>query len=293
MSRLFIVKTERGIVLIAAIFLIVVFGFLGVIAVSLVGTQGFSVANEVRSDQAFFIAEGGGEYGQLEMKQNLNWYLSGVDPIVIPAKALGAGAFNVSVNLPATMLSRQIPTAASTAAIQVYTTQRFPTAGYLLVGDNLAEGEFIQYTGISGNTFTGITRNVSISGISGTASAYDAGVRVYPVTTLSTNLSNNCNALTSISVAAHPKFLAAGTITIGLEEISYAGSSSAGGTRTLTGVSRCQNGTTSAAYSSGAPVAPMLYNIAPPNFQAELVSTGAVSLVSGSAARVVRKTVER
>ncbi|MBI3804799.1 MAG: hypothetical protein HY282_13665 [Nitrospirae bacterium] len=288
-----LLKTEKGIVLVAAIFLIVIFGFLGITAVSLIGTQGFTAANEVRSDQAFFIAEGGGEYGQLEMMKNLDWYRSTVDPVLIPAMNLGAGTFNVSINLPATMLRTRIPTGTSTTPIQVYTASRFPSTGYLQVDDSITTGEFIQYTGISGNTFTGITRNVSIGGTGGAAGDHDRGNRVYPVTTLTTALSNDCNPLSTLSLAAHPKFLSAGTIDIQEEEVSYTGSSTSGGTLTLTGISRCQNGTTSTAHASGVPVTPMLIDGFAPDFQSELVSTGSVSLVSGSAARVVLKMVER
>jgi len=293
MSRLFILKAERGIALIAAVFLIVVFGFLGLTIVSLVSTQGFSAMNEVKSDQAFFIAEGGGEYAQRRLAENLDWYRSTVDPILIPATNLGAGAFNVSVNLPATMLRMRIPSAASTAPIQVYTTARFPTSGVLQVEDDISTGEFIRYTGISGNTFTGITRDDTVGGVSGVANNHDRAERVYPVTTLATALANNCTSLASISLAAHPKFLSAGTIDIQGEEISYTGSSISGGTLTLIGVSRCQNGTVSAAHVVGVPVTPILVDMAGPDFQAELISTGTVSLISGNAARIVRKTVER
>lgn len=293
MSHLFILKTEGGIALIAAIFMIVVFGFIGISIVSLVGTQGFSAMNEVKSDQAFFIAEGGAEFAQRALAVNLDWYRSSVDPILIPATNLGAGAFNVSVNLPVTMLRARIPDAASTAAITVYTTDRFPTSGVIQIEDDITTGEYVRYTGISGNTFTGITRDWAVFGISGTANPHDRGDRVYPVTTLSVGLANSCASLVSISLAAHPKFLGAGTIDIEGEEISYTGSSTVAGTLTLTGVSRCQNGTGSAAHAAGVPVTPIQVDLGAPDFETEVISTGTVGLLSGNAGRVVRKSVQR
>ena len=46
----------------------------------------------------------------------------------------------------------------STTPIQVASTAGFPLAGYLKI-----ENEIVQYTGVSGNTFTGITRGVKAS----------------------------------------------------------------------------------------------------------------------------------
>lgn len=288
MRRSDVLKTERGMALVAAVFLIVVIAFFGLMMVSLVSTQSFSSMNEVQSDRAYFLAEGGAEFAQFSLAQNLDWYRSTVDPILIPATNLGAGAFNVNMNLPATMLRRRIPDGTSTGAITVYTTDRFPTSGILQIEDDITTGEFISYTGISGNTFTGIVR-----GVGGVAGPHDRADRVYPVTTLSAGLPNNCAPPSSIVLAAHPKFLGAGTIDIEGEEISYAGSSTAGGILTLTGISRCQNGTGSANHGVGVPVTPILVDGGAPDFEAELISTGAVSLVSGNAVRVVRKTVER
>lgn len=305
MSDLLVLKTERGIALIAAVFLIVVFGFLGVTVVSLVGTQGFSAMNEVKSDQAFFVAEGGTEFSQRFLAQNLQWYRSTVDPILIPATNLGAGSFNVSVNLPATMLRRRIPP--GLAPISVYTAARFPSSGFLQIEDDMnpvtGAGEFISYNGIvGGNTFNVTGRGLTIGGVSSVSDAGDTHARghhVYPVTTLempapATGLLNNCTPLASITLASHPKFLGAGTIDIEGEEIGYTGLTVTGGTMTLTGVTRCQNGTASAAHNNGSPVTPLLAEGTLPDFEAEIISTGTVSLAAvGNAARSVRKTVQR
>lgn len=296
MSRLLILETERGIALIAAVFLIVVFGFLGVSVVSLVGTQGFSAMNEVKSDQAFFVAEGGAEFAQQVLAMNLNWYRSTSDPILIPATNLGAGTFNVSMGLPVTMLrNRMVDTAVT---MTVYTTSRFPATGFLQIDDNITgSGEFVQYAATSGNTFTGLTRGQTIGTVASAASNHSRGDRVYPVTTLVTNLSTlgvcTPTAAGSFQVVAHPKFLTAGTIDIDGEEIRYTGSTTSGGNMTLSGVTRCVN-SFSSAHPPGQPVTPILVDGAAPDYEAEPVSTGTVGApVTGNAVRVIRRTVQR
>ena len=99
------------------------------------------------------------------------------------------------------MLRTRIPTTAS-STINAYTTSRFPAPTsmpiacnpcYLQVDDDvtIAGGaEFVRYTGIAGNTFTGVTRGQSIgpaaSLVTSTAQVYERSTIVYPVTTLKT-----------------------------------------------------------------------------------------------------------
>lgn len=65
----------------------------------------------------------------------------------------------------------------STTPIQVASTAGFATAGFIIIGN-----EIIQYTGISGNTFTGITRGVksttNVAHLAGVAVSEAAGVTV-------------------------------------------------------------------------------------------------------------------
>lgn len=266
---------------------------MGVTLISLVTTGSDVSINQLQSEQAFNVTEGGIEYEQRSLAQNLDWYRSVTDPMAITTRNLGAGSFTVSSNLPATMLRNRIPTAASTAPVRVYTTNRFPSSGYIQIEEDFTgNAEFIQYTNIVGDTFAGIiTRNVTIGGINnpGGASPHARGMLVYPVTTLIDNMPNNCTSIASLRVATHPKFLGAGTLDVEGEEITYTGSSVSGGNMTLTGVQRCQNGTASAAHPPGRPVTPVLVGGVSPDFEAETVSTGSVS----SAVRVVRKTVQR
>ena len=292
-------RSERGVSLIIALFLIVIVGFFGTMIGSLTSTQSFTAMNEVRSIQAFDVAEGGAEFVARAFAQNLDWYRSSTDPIVTPATALGSGTFAVDAFLPATLLSRRLVPAS--ASVQVFTTARFPAAGSLQLGGDIGGGaEFVQYTGVTATSFTGLTRNVTIGGVSGGAiGTFARGTAVYPVTTLTTPLGTLgavCAATPSASftIAAHSKFFSAGTITIDPEEITYTGSSTVGATTTLTGVTRCTN-LTSSGHGLGVPVTPLLADGAGTvDYEAFLVSTSSVgSAPLGPAVRVVQKTIQR
>ncbi|MFZ5876405.1 MAG: hypothetical protein ACOYXU_08355 [Nitrospirota bacterium] len=287
---------ERGVSILAAIFFLVIVGFLGTTLVSVMSTQSMTSAGELSSTQALYIAEGGSEFAQRALALNLTWYRSTADPMVTPATTLGSGTFAVDTFLPATLLRRRVTPAS--ANIPVYTTDRFPSSGFLQIGDITGAGEFVQYTGVTANTFTGLTRDVAIGGISaGAAGTFARGTVVYPVTTLGTPLGalGACapTSVAAFDIVAHSKLLPAGTITIDTEDITYTGSSTAGAVTTLTGVTRCMNGV-STAHAVGDPVIPVLNDGTAPDFEVLLSSTGAVGGAPlGTAARVVQKTVQR
>jgi hypothetical protein len=252
------------------------------------GTQ--AGGSHVGSMQALFLAESGLEVEQRRWAQNLNWYRSATDPnpTAPAAQALGNGTFTVSSNLPATLTRTQLSTAGAT--INVYTTQRFPASGILQVDDDLASGgELVRYTGIGGTTFTGVTRGQSVGTVTSTAAAHSRSTVVYPVTILRTAMAANCTPLASIQVDAHSKFLGAGTLDIEGEEISYGGSSTSGGTMTLTGITRCLGSVASVSHAAGQPVTPVLQGGESASYQVELVSTGA----TGTSTRYARRTIER
>jgi hypothetical protein len=220
--------------------------------------------------------------------------------MVTPATVLGTGTFAVNTNLPATLLRRRVTPAS--ANIPVFTTARFPGGGVVQLDDAIGGGaEFVQYTGTTGTTFTGLTRNVTIGGVSGGAvGTFARATRVYPVTTLAANLPAQpamCSPTPSGSIVidANSKFLPAGTITVDSEEITYTGSSTVGVTTTLTGVVRCVNSQSSGGiHVAGYPVTPILDDGSSPDYEAFLTSTGSVgSAPLGTATRVVQKNVQR
>ncbi|MDC4204046.1 MAG: hypothetical protein MPW13_06545 [Candidatus Manganitrophus sp.] len=141
MSHFLILETERGIALIAAVFLIVVFGFLGVTVVSLVGTQGFSAMNDVRSDQAFFIAAGGMQMARYQFETGTP--CAGLTNAV--PTALGAGSFTTvgtAYNPVITLVDQAGGINSSAATIPVDSI-----AGYAPHGRIRIDAESIDYTG--------------------------------------------------------------------------------------------------------------------------------------------------
>ncbi len=285
---------ERGVSLIAAVFIIVVLAFLGVMFVTLINTSSLTSVNEMQSAQALSVAEGGVEYEQRILARNVDWYRS-PDPVDASTQNLGPGSFTATSTIPATMLQRRLRQTDTTAT--VYSTARFPTSGFLQIEDSIGGGaEFVQYTGITGNTFTGLTRGRTIGSVSSVAGNHPRGSNVYPVAQLANNLPNNCNPPASISItvpstaANQVKFLSAGTLDFQGEEIMYTGYTTSGAnTLILTGIQRCQGPTPSAAYSANDPVTPVLDGGVTASNQAEIVATGSV----GAAVRTVKKTVQR
>jgi hypothetical protein len=295
-------RVQRGFLLMTAVVLIVVAALVLTVMVFLGVTGTESSVGHSQSGQALFVGGSGLEYEQRRLAQNVDWYRSTSDPMPGTTQALGAGSFTVYSNLPATMLRRRV-VSGSTASICVYTIDRLPTSGNVQVGNDInAGGEFVQYTGTNsslaacGNrpALTGITRNRTIGGIVGADGDHARGSNVYPVTTLITVLAASCAAPTTIQITDHSKFLNAGTITLTnnageTEEIAYADSSRAGGVMTLTGVTRCQNGTGPFAFVANFPVTPLLDDGASPDFEAQMFATGS----AGSATRQETRTIQR
>jgi hypothetical protein len=299
------VKAQRGFLLITSVVLIVVASLLLTVMMFLAVTGDDSSVAHSQSGQGFFIVESGAEFEQRRLAQNLNWYRTTTDPFDITSQSMGEGSFTVQAQVPASLLRTRIPTAASTAPIRVYTTNRFPCPAcadvcgpcYLQIDDDIsAGGEFVQYTGIAGDTFTGITRNRTIGTVTAAApsASYERGTSVYPVTTLITAIGSAvCTAAlpNPFQITAHSKFLSAGTIDIEGEEFTYTGSSVSGTTMTLTGVKRCQNSPpVGAVHPAGRPVTPVLTNVSDTaDYEAEMLIRGTV----GPTAREARKTVRR
>ena len=284
------VARQRGFLMFVVLIMIVVLVFLAIAVGYQLSTSTLSSGSHVGSMQALFQAESGLEYEQRRWAQNLDWYRSTTDPnpTTPTAQVLGAGTFSVSSSLPATLVKSGISAAGVT--LNVYTVQRFPPSGILQIDDDLtAKGEFVRYTGVSGTTFTGLTRGQTVGTVTSTAGTHVRSDTVYPVTILRTTLAANCAALTSIQVDANSKFLSAGTLDIEGEEIGYSGSSTSGGTTTLTGVRRCLGLVNSVAHAVGQPVTPVSVAGDSANYQVELAATG----VQGNNIRYARRIIQR
>lgn len=72
------IRTHRGVSLIAAIFIIVILAFMGVMFVSMISTGSLTAVNDLQSAQALYVAEGGTEYAENQFENgticgNLNY----------------------------------------------------------------------------------------------------------------------------------------------------------------------------------------------------------------------------
>ena len=285
-------RAQRGYLLIVAVVLLVVIAAFIVVLGSTLSGDVKSGANSLGSAQALYLAESGLEIEQRRWAQNLNWYRSASDPNPNPASVytLGAGSVSAYSNLPATLLKKRALDTDTT--ITAYSTDRYPSSGTLQLDEDLTtSGEFITYTGIAGNTFTGLARGQTVGTVTSVASVHDRGSAVYPVTTLvDALLGTSCTAIpVPLRIVYHPKFLTAGTIDIEGEEISYTDSSVAGGNMTLLGVTRCMGTIGPVAHAAGRPVTPVLIGGDTADYMVEMVATGVV----GGNTRYARKTVWR
>ena len=162
-------KKQRGVSLIAAIFIIVVLGFMGLMFLSMIGTSTLTSVNDMQSAQALSIAEGG-------MERTVRFLDS---PILDPTNtdpdrrracasvagdaaltnaALGPGQFSVTTEAGspfypavATTLFAGITSVTSTINVN-------SSAGYAPFGRIMIDRELIDYSGIIGNSFTGAVR---------------------------------------------------------------------------------------------------------------------------------------
>lgn len=299
-------QNQRGAGLVVVVAMLLIVGVIAAVFVSLIGNESFTAMNQSAGLLTFGITDGGVELERYNLAQNVDWYHSTSDPMPATILTLGAapnsGSFTVQSYLPATELRNRMTTN-GVGAITVYTTNRFPSSGFLQVDDDITlnNTEYVQYTGTTATTFTGITRNVTISTITGALGAsmsHDRGSRVYPVTTLSATTVDPVGTCpltgSNITIVTHTKFLTAGMIDIEGEEIGYTGSTVTGGTTTLIGVTRCINGTAIAGHLAGRPVTPLLVDGTSPDYLAEVLSTGTVAVtITGNAIRVIRETVQR
>jgi hypothetical protein len=152
-------NNDSGVTIIAAIFIIVVLGFMGVMFLTMVNTGSFTAVNDIQSAQALYVAEGGVEY-ILQNRVFPNYSMAGA------MMSVGAGSFTVSTP---TYLTAAVVIGNNT--INVNSTTGFASPGRIVI-----DSEVIAYTGTTANSFTGAGP---------AAFAHAIGNAVYPVTTVS------------------------------------------------------------------------------------------------------------
>lgn len=134
----------KGVSIIAAIFIIVILAFMGVMFVTLIGTGSLTAVNDLQSAQALAIAEGGLQYALMTgVTCSYNY----------PGIALGAGIFTTT---------SQLSTAVTDTMDAVTTTvplQAAPPVTFIIPGVVMIDAEHLFCAGpIVGNNFTNCIR---------------------------------------------------------------------------------------------------------------------------------------
>ena len=141
---------QRGVSIIAAIFIIVILAFMGVMFLSFVNTSSFTAVNDLQSTQALYVAQGGLEY-ILNYGTFPNFSMGGV------SKSLSASE-QFLTSTPA-YLTAALNVGATT--ISVNSTAGFYAGSVAWPGWIVIAGDTISYTGTSGgNTFTGVAQYI-------------------------------------------------------------------------------------------------------------------------------------
>lgn len=134
--------SQRGVSIIAAIFIIVVLGFMGVMFLSISTSGSGAAVNNLQSLRALSIAEGGLQYTLALNRNNMPNYSTNGNWI-----NLGNGQFRVDTPAYVT-----VPFTANLGTLTVDSTAGFPLTGRLTIGTNFN----ITYNGTTPNTFQNI-----------------------------------------------------------------------------------------------------------------------------------------
>ena len=171
-------KNQNGVTIIAAIFIIVVLGFMGVMFLSMVNTGSFTAVNDIQSAQALYVAEGGMESAVTSLNTSTLGNRIACSNVTgnanLTIEPLGQGQFTVTgasvYSAAATTLNGAITNAATTINVK-------STTGYAASGRIMIDRELIDYSGITPGTSTAFTN--ALRGRDGTtASAHANGTNV-------------------------------------------------------------------------------------------------------------------
>jgi MSHA biogenesis protein MshP len=149
---------SKGVSIIAAIFLIVILAFMGVMLVSVTGTSTSAAVNEMQSLRALALAEGGLEYAL-----QAGVYCA----YAAAAVPLGTGSFTISSLLNQSVLTGNIAVGDTTVPVA-------STAGFIVPAAIVIDGEYFFCNATAGNQFTGCIRPWAGS----TPAAHTAGAAV-------------------------------------------------------------------------------------------------------------------
>lgn len=151
------VADEKGTALIAAVATLLILSLMGVVVVSLVGTESFSALHQAQSAQALPLAEAGAHRAVGFLSREGGECEAISDNVQFTDVALGPGTFSVTgtrYNPTPTALSADIGAADTTIPVA-------STAGYAPHGSITIESETIYYAGITPTSFIGARRGAA------------------------------------------------------------------------------------------------------------------------------------
>ncbi|MGB3941444.1 MAG: hypothetical protein WBK96_08130 [Candidatus Manganitrophaceae bacterium] len=211
------VVNERGLALIAAVAILLIFAMVTALLVSLVSTDSEMALYQFRSGEATYIANGGMQLAMMNFQNYPNFSIPPYSTRVsTPQVLLGSGGFTVDspgvLSAAVTAAAAVIPAVCFDKGVaNVPCNTLFPPTGRILV-----ESELIDYTGVTANSFTGAARGRDGS----LAAAHVADRGIYPATGLTAGITNGA---ATVGVGNTTGFTVPGTIKIDQEYLYCTG----------------------------------------------------------------------
>jgi hypothetical protein len=176
------VRNQKGVTVIAAVATLLIFSLMGMVVVSLVGTETYSAIHQEQTLEAYWIAEGGIHRAVTYISREDGNCTAISGAAAFTTVPLGRGTFTVTATryLPSpTSLTAAITNSATT--IPVDSTTGFAPRGRIAI-----DSELIGYTGTTATSFTGARRGVDDpTGTSAAAHSSGATVSQYQCTIVS------------------------------------------------------------------------------------------------------------
>ena len=179
------IVNQKGVSIIAVIAAMLILSVMGVTLISLVTTGSDVSINQLHSEQAFNVAEGGKEY-ILANRSFPNYSL--------PSPGVNLGAGNFTVATPTYVTPN--PIAVGDTTINVDSTANFPAPGRIII-----DSELIDYTGTTPTSFTGATRGAGGGGIAFDAASSSSGDNVTNLTWAHTVTALGSNRILIVGVS--------------------------------------------------------------------------------------------
>ena len=177
------VRNQKGVTVIAAVATLLIFSLMGMVVVSLVGTETYSAIHQEQTLEAYWIAEGGIHRAVTYMSREDGNCTAISGAAAFTTVPLGRGTFTVTAtryNPSPTAIDDSDGITAGDTTITVGTTTGFAPRGRIAI-----DSELIGYTGTNATSFTGAKRGMEVPG-SAAAHSNGAAVSQYQCTIGST-----------------------------------------------------------------------------------------------------------